>query len=108
MILYQMLHGKTLDEGADIKRYFDDLKADPNFISKQMAPHISLEVREIIEKALKYQTEERSSISNLKYLADKYHVNLRQKNINSNLPLNNEPSKQYFTQQMQSVPRMEN
>jgi hypothetical protein len=98
MILYQMLHGKTLDEGTDIKRYFEELKTDPNFISKRMAPHITLEVREIIEKALKYQTEERSSISNLKYLADKYHVNLRQKNINySNLPLN-QPSKQYYTQ----------
>lgn len=45
MILYQMLHGTTLDEGIDIKRYFDDLKADPNFISKRMAPHIALEVR---------------------------------------------------------------
>ena len=39
-------------------------------------------MREVIEKALKYQPEERASISALKYQADLYHVNLRQKNTN--------------------------
>ncbi len=43
---------------------------------------INLEIREILEKALKYLPEERGNLSQLKYQVDKYHINLRQKNTN--------------------------
>ena len=82
MILYEMLHGSTLDQGMDIKRYFDQLKNDANFVGKRISSAISLQVREVIEKALKYLPEERATISALKYQADLFHVNLRQKNTN--------------------------
>ena len=58
------------------------MKKDPQFVEKKISSSINLQIREIIEKALKYQPEERSSISALKYQADLYHVNLRQKNTN--------------------------
>ena len=45
MILYEMLHGKTLDEGIDSKKYFDELKNDPSFVEKRVDKHISLDVK---------------------------------------------------------------
>ena len=41
---------------------------------------VSLEIKEGLIKALKYASEDRSSISGLKFVSDKYHVKLRQKN----------------------------
>ena len=54
VILYEMLHGRTLDEGIDINRYFEELKNDSEYIKKKISPSISLQIREVIEKSLKY------------------------------------------------------
>jgi hypothetical protein len=45
MILYEMVHGYTLDKGMDIKVYFEDIKTDPHFIEKRISPAISLQVK---------------------------------------------------------------
>ena len=57
MILYEMLHGKTLDDGIDSKNYFEQLKNDPAFVEKRIAKSVSFDIKEIIEKGLRYQTE---------------------------------------------------
>jgi len=77
-----MLHGQTLDSGMDIKQYFEELKNDPSFVEKKISPSVSLEIKEGLIKALKFTPEERSSISGLKFIADKFHVKLRQNNTN--------------------------
>lgn len=53
MILFEMLHGRTLDEGQNIKEYFEILKNNPAYIA-QYASGFSENVREILEKSLKY------------------------------------------------------
>lgn len=66
----------------DIKQYFEELKNDPSFVEKKISPSVSLEIKEGLIKALKFTPEERSSISGLKFIADKFHVKLRQNNTN--------------------------
>jgi serine/threonine protein kinase len=73
MILFEMLHGRTLDEGQNIKDYFEVLKNNPNYLS-QFTGSFTENVREILEKSLKYLPEDRMSISSMKYAADLYHI----------------------------------
>ena len=40
--LYEMLHGHTLDNGMDIKQYFEELKNDPNFVEKRISSNINI------------------------------------------------------------------
>ena len=45
MILFEMVHGHTLDQGMDIKKYFEELKNDANFVEKKISSGVSLQVR---------------------------------------------------------------
>jgi hypothetical protein len=110
-----MLHGHALDHDMDIRQYFEEISNDPHFAEKKVSPNISLQVREVIEKALKFKSEDRASISTLKYQADLYHVNLRQKNTNvaqtirpQMTPLVQHASKVHFPAEIHSLTRVEN
>lgn len=84
MILYELLHGRPLDQGMDIKLYFDELKNNAQFVERRISPNISHQIRETLEKALKYKPEDRASISAMKYQADLYHINQKKKGTNPN------------------------
>lgn len=77
MILYEMIHGKTLDEGMNIKDFFELVRSNPNYVMDNLQAGLNTNVREILEKSLKYQTEERMSISGMKYLCDVYNLKRR-------------------------------
>ena len=40
-----MVHGHTIDQGMDIKQYFEALKSDAHFLEKRISSGISLQVR---------------------------------------------------------------
>jgi serine/threonine protein kinase len=77
MILYEMIHGTTLDHGMNIKDFFELCKNNSNYIPLKVDNKLNTNVREILEKSLKYQTEDRMSISGMKYLADVYQLKKR-------------------------------
>jgi serine/threonine protein kinase len=54
VILYEMIHGKTLDEGRNIREFYEQIKLNQDYISKHLISNSSSQVREIIEKSLRY------------------------------------------------------
>lgn len=69
VILYEMLTGKTPDEGKDIKKYFKELdlkgKLEENF------SEFSPVCKELLEMALEVNPEKRATVHKLKYIIDK-------------------------------------
>ena len=57
VILYEMLHNKTLDEGYPIKEFLEMVRNNPSLTSQMINNQLSTAVKEIIEAALKYQPE---------------------------------------------------
>lgn len=48
MILYEMIHGKTLDDGMNIKEFFELVKNNSNYIPQKIETKLNPNVKEIL------------------------------------------------------------
>lgn len=91
IILYEMLHGETPDRGTDIREFLEQAKANPDLIKSRMRTDLSCNVREILLKSLQFKSEERISISGMKYLADVYMISHNKKGQTGEPPISRQP-----------------
>lgn len=75
MILYEMLHKRTLDKGMPIKEFYEKVRSIDKFIAEQIDRSLASELKEILEKAFQYNSMDRLSITGTKYLIDRYFLN---------------------------------
>jgi hypothetical protein len=67
-----MLTGRTLDEGYDIKPYFQNI--EKILIEKISLPSFSPLCQDLLSASLAINTEQRATIHKLKYLIDKSRI----------------------------------
>lgn len=77
MILYEMIHKKTLDKDVPIKEFYENIRNVDNYVMSQVDGAVSAELREIMEKSFKYNPMERMSVAGMKYSIDRYIMNKR-------------------------------
>ena len=70
-ILYEMLTGKTLDEGVEIKQYFENIQNNNRVDLGPQLSSFSEVVKSIFEASLSVSHEERATCHKLKYIFDK-------------------------------------
>ena len=93
IILYEMLHGKTPDGGMDTKEFLEKVRNNPNLIKDSIKPGLSNNTVQLLEKSLCYKTEDRMSVSGMKYLTDVFMINVSKNNQSnfSSSSINNHP-----------------